>query len=255
MKRWLFAATALLLPWSAPAQTAPSPAPATVAAQKTVVVPAGTKILLALKAAVDTKTAKPGDEVYLTSTFPVIVGDHVVIGPGMDVAGVIDSVERPGRVKGRARVTMHFTTLILPNGSVVAIPGSVHSVPGAGGPTVKGKENAIVQAGGQAQDARNIETATAAGAGVGGLASIGNGDAAAGLGYGALAGSVGGVVYTLLTRGKDVVLEAGQPLEMELQRPLLLDEKDVYVPPVTAGPQFVPSANQPRPLPKPQPQR
>jgi hypothetical protein len=65
---------------------------------------------------------------------------------------------------------------------------------------------------------------------------------------------VGGVAYTLLTRGKDVELAAGQPLEMELQRPLVLDEKDVYVPPPANGVQFVPAPNQPKPLPKPKPQ-
>ena len=190
-------------------------------------------MLLGLKAAVDTKTAKSGDTVYLTSTFPVIVGDRVVIPAGMDVLGVIDSVVRPGRVKGRAKVSMHFTTLILPNGSVVQIPGSVNALPGAGGPTVKGQENTVEQASTAGRDAHNIEGATAAGAGVGGLAGLGGGNAAPGVGYGALAGGAGGVIYTLLTRGDDVTLQPGQALEMELQRPLVLQGKDVYVPPAT----------------------
>jgi type IV secretion system protein VirB10 len=241
-----------------PPAAPPTPPAATAAnnppPENKIVVPAGSKVLLALKAAVDTKTAKPGDMVYLTSTFPVIVNDHVVIPAGMDVMGVIDSVERPGRVKGRAKVTMHFTTLIFPNGSVIEVPGSANAVPGAGGPTVQGKENTIEQAGTKGQDARTIQTTTLTGAGVGGLATIGGGNSAAGVGYGALGGAVGGVAYTLLTRGKDVVLQAGQPLEMALQRPLVLDEKDVYVPPPTSGEQFVPAPNQPRPMPKPQPQ-
>jgi type IV secretion system protein VirB10 len=218
-----------------------------------VTIPAGSKVLLSLKAAVDTKAAKPGDPVYLTSTFPVIVGDHVVIPAGMDVMGVIDSVVRPGRVKGRAAVTMHFTTLVLPNGTVVDIPGSVNAVPGAGGPTVKGNENTVQQAGGKGQDARNMQTATAAGVGVGGIAGLSSG-MGTGIGYGAAAGGAAGLAYTLLTRGKDVVLEVGQPVEMALQRPLVLSEKDVYVPPAGTGPQFVPADNQPKPLPKPKPE-
>jgi hypothetical protein len=267
MKAWILAAAISCFPCVLRAQTAPAPAagppaaaPAPAAAADTpsagpkVVVPAGSKVLLALKAAVDTKTATPGDTVYLTSTFPVIVGDRVVIPAGMDVLGVIDSVERPGRVKGRAKVTMHFTTLIFPNGSVIGLPGSVNAVPGADGATVKGKENTIVQGGTVGQDARNIGTATGAGATAGGLATLGASNTGAGVGYGALAGSIGGVAYTLLTRGKDVELTAGQPLEMELQRPLVLDEKDVYVPPPANGVQFVPAPNQPKPLPKPKPQ-
>lgn len=244
------------LPAGATAAPTPSPAAAVTTADpeaNKVVIPAGSKILLALKAPVDTKTAKPGDPVYLTSTFPVIVKDRVVIPGGMDVLGVIDSVVRPGRVAGRAKVTMHFTTLIFPNGSVIEIPASVNAVPGADGPTVHGKENTIEQAGTKAQDAKNIQTAAAAGGGLGSLAGVTSGSSGNGLGYGALAGSVGGVAYTLLTRGKDVVLPAGQAVEMALQRPLILNDKEVYVPSATPGPQFVPSPNQPKPLPKPQP--
>jgi hypothetical protein len=265
MKAWIFAIAISCLPSALPAQTAAAPVigppaapPASGAGAqltaKTMVVPAGTKVLLELKAAVDTKTAKPGDPVFLTSTFPVIVNDRVVIAAGMDVMGVIDEVVRPGRVKGRAKVTMHFTTLILPNGSVVGIPGSVGALPGAGGPAVKGQEGTIEQAGTKAQDGRNIETATAAGIGAGGLATISSGNTAAGVGYGAIAGGAAGIAYTLLTRGKDVVLEVGQPLEMALQRPLLLDEKNVYVPPPATGVQFVPTTNQPKPMPKPSPE-
>jgi hypothetical protein len=271
MKAWLFAATISCLTCASlaqiAAQTAPAAAPpgspassaapaagsAASAGAQSVVIPAGSKILLALKAGVDTKTAKPGDTVYLTSTFPVIVGDRVVIPAGMDVLGVIDSVVRPGRVKGRAKVSMHFTTLILPNGSVVEIPGSVNALPGAGGPTVKGNENTVEQAGTNGRDARNVETAAGAGAGLGGLASVGGGNAGAGVGYGALTGTAGGVVYTLLTRGDDVVLQPGQALEMALQRPLTLNAKDVYVPPPANGVEYVPAPNQPRALPKPKP--
>jgi hypothetical protein len=272
MRAWVFSAAASFLacafwaqstpappaasaaPASTPQASSPTPAvaPAAAPAADSITIPAGTRVLLGLKAAVDTKTAKSGDTVYLTSTFPVIVGDRVVIPAGMDVLGVIDSVVRPGRVKGRAKVSMHFTTLILPNGSVVQIPGSVNALPGAGGPTVKGQENTVEQASTAGRDAHNIEGATAAGAGVGGLAGLGGGNAAPGVGYGALAGGAGGVIYTLLTRGDDVTLQPGQALEMELQRPLVLQGKDVYVPPAN-GMQYVPVPNQPRPLPKPKP--
>ncbi|HTX74854.1 MAG TPA: hypothetical protein VMD29_01525, partial [Terracidiphilus sp.] len=42
-------------------------------AKKTVTVPAGTKVLLQLRSAVNTKSARPGDGVYLASIFPVVV--------------------------------------------------------------------------------------------------------------------------------------------------------------------------------------
>ena len=105
---------------------------------KTVEVPSGTKVLLELRSAVNTKTAKPGDGVYLSSSFPVVVNGQVAIPAGVYVQGVIDQVTRPGRVKGRAAVRMHFSSIIFPNGSVVEIPGIVNSMPGAKKQTVKG---------------------------------------------------------------------------------------------------------------------
>src|SRR5690242_10245300 len=82
---------ALLLPpclssaQSAPPNTvnqAPSASPQSEGVAKTYTVPAGTKVLLSLKSGVNTKTAQPGDGVYLVSTFPVIVGSHVLIPTG-----------------------------------------------------------------------------------------------------------------------------------------------------------------------------
>ena len=56
---------------AAPVATAPE--------KKVYTVPAGTKVLLQLRSAVNTKSAKPGDGVYLASTFPVVVGNRVMI--------------------------------------------------------------------------------------------------------------------------------------------------------------------------------
>jgi len=128
----------------------------TSADSKAYTVPAGTKVLLSLKSGVNTKTARAGDGVYLISTFPVIVGSHVLIPTGVYVQGVVDKVERPGRVKGRAKLLMHFTTMIFPNGQVVGIPGTVNDLPGSGGPSVKGEEGTIEQASNKGKDAGNI---------------------------------------------------------------------------------------------------
>ena len=104
-----------------PTQSAAPAAPA----KKTYTVPAGTKVLLQLRSAMNTKSAKPGDGVYLISTFPVVVGNRVMIPSGVYVQGVVDRVERAGHVKGKAQLDMHFTSIIFPNGSVVEIPGMV----------------------------------------------------------------------------------------------------------------------------------
>ncbi len=231
--------------------TAGAATPATPAATpsaKTIEVPAGTKVLLALHSGVNTKTAQPGDGVYLSSSFPVVADGHVVIPSGVYVQGVIDNVVRPGHVKGRAQVTMHFTTMIFPNGSVVSIPGAVNSLPGSNGPKVKGSEGTIEQEGTKGKDVGAIASGAATGAGLGGIIGAASDHPGAGVGYGALGGAVGGVLYTLFTRGSEVMLEQGQTIEMILQRPLELQEANLTGP---DAPGFVPTGQQPRMLPKP----
>lgn len=249
----------LIAPGVSGAQTA-SPDPANQlstpvsrpTAAESYTVPAGTKVLLSLKSGVNTKTARPGDGVYLISTFPVIVGSHVLIPTGVYVQGVIDKVERPGRVKGRAKLLMHFTTMIFPNGQVVAIPGTVNNLPGSGGASVKGNEGTIEQAGSKGKDAGDIARGGVIGAtgGVIGGAATGNPAEAAALG--GLAGLAGGVIYTLLTRGNEVVIPEGTSLEMVMQRPLVLEASQLNgVNDVRGNPQYIPSGGQAQPLAKP----
>jgi type IV secretion system protein VirB10 len=215
-------------------------------------VPAGTKVLLSLKSGVNTKTARPGDGVYLVSTFPVIVGSHVLIPSGVYVQGVVDKVERPGRIKGCAKLLMHFTTMIFPNGQVVGIPGAVDNLPGSGGPSVKGDEGTIEQASNKGKDMGNVAKGGVIGATggvIGGAASGSPGTAAA---IGGLAGVAGGLIYTLLTRGDEVVIPEGTSLEMVMQRPLELQAAQLNgINDVRGNPQYIPSGGQAQPLSKP----
>ena len=57
-----------------PPASQPTSATPSAAAPQTVTVPAGTKVLLSLKSAINTKTAQQGDGIYLISSFPVIGG-------------------------------------------------------------------------------------------------------------------------------------------------------------------------------------
>jgi type IV secretion system protein VirB10 len=144
---------------------------------------------------------------------------------------------------------MHFTTLIFPNGSVVSIPGAVDSLPGSNGPTVKkDSEGTIEQPGSKGKDVGTIATAAATGAGLGGIIGAASDHPGAGVGYGAAAGAVGGILYTLFTRGNDVVLPEGDTIEMIFQRPLMLQEANLSGPEV-AG--YVPTGQQQQPMAKP----
>lgn len=206
-------------------ETSPSAAPNS--GTKTYTVPAGTRILLSLKSEISSRVAMPGDPVYLVSDFPVVADGIAVLPAGMYVKGVIDNVQRPGKVKGRAQLQLHFTSIILPNGVQVALPGSLDNVPGSTGAKVKNSEGTVEEAGTKGQDAQRIAGTTAMGAGVGSIAGIGSGDAVKGVGIGAGAGAAVGVLTTLLTRGNDIVFQPGTTLEMVLSRPIVLQENQL----------------------------
>ena len=60
----------------------PSEAKVQEADLKTMVIPAGTKVPLALKQAISTKSAKEGDPVYAETTFPFVVDNRIIIPAG-----------------------------------------------------------------------------------------------------------------------------------------------------------------------------
>ncbi|HEV2277776.1 MAG TPA: hypothetical protein VGS02_06360 [Acidobacteriaceae bacterium] len=232
------------------AASAPVPAASSVAsAPKSFIVPAGTKVLLELRSSINTKSAKPGDGVYLASTFPVVVGNRVLIPSGVYVQGMIDSVVRPGRIRGNAQLNMHFTSMIFPNGTVVSIPGVVNSLPGAGNQKVNGDEGTIEQQGGSNKGHNAGETAKVAvptGATVGSISGLGAGHPLAGGLEGAGAGLAAAGIVALFTHKADISIPSGSQVEMVIQRPLQLEESNLE-----GNTTLVPAAAQPQPLPKP----
>ena len=271
LKPGLFIAGAVLLGTSlvpcaqaqSPADT-PSATPAPAATQSApdpvadnLEVPAGTKVLLSLQTAIDTRTAKAGDGIYLVSTFPVMVNGRLAIPPGVFVQGVVNKVTRPGRVKGRAAVSLYFTSLIFQNGTQVFIPGNVDRIPGSSGAEAKGPEGTVEQAGSKGKDAQTVANTTVGGASVGALVGATQGNLGAGAGYGALAGGAAGLAYTMFTRGNDIVLPQGQSIEMVLQRPLTVKMSDALAPSnpnriAPTMPVATPQPPQTQALPKPQ---
>src|SRR5579864_7804168 len=238
---------------AAPAENSASPEPA-APAKKTYTVPAGTKVLLTLRSAVNTKSAKPGDGVYLASAFPVVVGNRVMIPAGVYVQGVVDRVERAGHVKGRAQLDMHFTSIIFPNGTVVEVPGLVDSLPGARKQQVKQDgEGTIQQDGDKTRNMGKVaEVSVPTGGTVGSIAGLGSGHPLAGGLGGIGAGLATAGLVALFTRGSDVNIEAGTQVEMVLQRPLILEEANFTTANADGGAlPLVPASQQPRPMEKP----
>jgi type IV secretion system protein VirB10 len=210
----------------APQTTNPAPAaeqPAAARDANAAVIPAGTKIPLVLKQAISTKNAREGDAVYAETAFPFVMNDRIIVPSGTYIQGKIQHAERAGRVKGRAEILIHFTSMIFPSGYTLVLPASVENTPGADNKGVKDSEGTIQQdkdTGKKVEDAaKGGVWGTMGGATAGGLATGGLNGARVGAGVGAAAG----IAWALLRRGPDVKLEVGTSIEMEVQRDIPLD--------------------------------
>jgi len=203
------------------------------ASAKLLTIPSGTKIPLALKQAISTRNAKEGDPVYCETTFPFVVDDRIVIPAGTYVQGKISRVQRPGRIKGRAELLMHFTSMIYPSGYTVMLPGSVENVPGAEKTSVKDTEGTIQQ---DKDTGKKIEQGAKAGVygASGGALAGGLSSGINGARVGAAAGAAAGIAWALLKRGSDVRLDVGTSIEMEIQRGITVDASRIQV--ARAGP-------------------
>ena len=213
---------------SASRPVAANPVPAPASDPNAITIPAGTKIPLSLKQAISTKNAREGDAVYAETAFPFVVDNRVIVPAGSYIQGRIAHVERAGRVKGRAEILMHFTSMIYPSGYTVMLPGSVENTPGADNKSVKDSEGTIQQ---DRDTGKKIEEGAKAGVygASGGALAGGLSGGLNGARVGAAAGAAVGIGWALLKRGNDVKLDVGTSIEMEIQRPITVDASRIAV--------------------------
>jgi hypothetical protein len=131
----------------------------------------------------------------------VTIGPDTVIRNGAAVKGKITQAESSGRVKGRATLAFGFT--------------SVET--SAGWRDIEGHmvEGTLQAPGSKKRDAATIGIGAAAGAVLGEII----GDKA---GLGAVLGGAAGTAVVLGTKGKEVELDAGTQLGLELDQPLAI---------------------------------
>jgi hypothetical protein len=193
------------------------------------IVPAGTKIPIQLRQPVSTKGAKPGDPIYAQTTFPVALGGNIVIPAGTWVQGVVDHVKRAGRVKGKAELQFHLTTLIYSNGYTVDLAAAIDQVPGS--ENLHMKEPGTVEHDSQkGKDLEKVGTAASQGAQIGALGGMATGAGSNNpgsyvrrIGIGGLSGAAAGTLIALLARGADVRFETGTAVEISLGQAMALD--------------------------------
>jgi type IV secretion system protein VirB10 len=184
-----------------------------------IVVPAGTKVPLALINSLSTKHSSEGDRVYLETVFPITVAGRIVIPRGSYVTGTVTEAKRPGRVKGKGELFLRFDSLTLPNGLTREFRSRLGGSDADAGEFDR-EEGKIRGEGNKGSDARTVAKTTGAGAAVGGIAGSAAGHAGMGVGIGAAAGAAAGLASVLLSRGPDLILPKGTSFQMVLDRDL-----------------------------------
>ncbi len=206
----------------APPPVAPKPAAAPQArAGEKIIVRAGTRVGVVLQNGISTRSAKPGDSVYLQTSFPITQNNCIVIPVGSYLRGELLESKRPGRVKGRGEFRLRLDTLILPNGYTVNLNAAPRSADSGGAETMD-SEGKVTGGGGKAKDAGTIITTTATGAGIGAIAGR-----AKGAGIGAGIGAATGLAAVLLTRGPEAELPRGSTMDIVLEHDLSLDGSQI----------------------------
>ena len=179
--------------------TAAAPRSAAVPEYREFTLPAGTTLPLELKSAVASDVSEVEDTVRATLRQPVTIDGHQVLPAGTELAGTVIHAERAGRVKGRARVAIQFTSLRYDGERL-----PVHTEP------IEQLAEAT-----KGEDATKVGVGAGAGAVIGGLLG-GKGGALKGAAIGGAAGT--GAV--MATRGKEVRIEPGTELPATLTAPL-----------------------------------
>jgi hypothetical protein len=164
-----------------------------------VTVPSGTELALTLETAVASDTSRVEDAVRATMRRSVVVGDTRVVPSGTELQGSVVDVARSGKVKGRARLSLRFTALVLDDERVEV---STSAVTREAQSTKK-------------KDATKVGVPAAGGAILGAI--VGGGKGAA---IGATVGGGAGTAVVMSTRGEEVRLAAGTPVTVRLTAPL-----------------------------------
>lgn len=163
--------------------------------------PTGTTLSIELGTAVASDTSTVEERVRGTLRRALVVDGVEVVPAGAALSGVVTDAQRSGRVKGRARLALRFSSMTIDDAPT----------------TIGTAEIAREAAGTKKSDAAKIGIGAGAGAVVGAITG-GKKGAVVGGTVGAGAGT--GVV--LATRGDEVEIAAGTALSTTLTRPLVV---------------------------------
>jgi hypothetical protein len=184
---------------SSASRTAAAAAPRPTPVVRFVTIPAGTMLPLELTTALSSETAQVEMPVSARLRRSVTIDGETVLPAGAVVNGEVSEVDRAGRVQGRSRLSLRFTSVVI-DGRRESLRTNPVSFEGEA--TKK-------------QDATKIGAGAGIGAAIGGI--LGGGSGAA---KGAVIGGAAGTGTVLATRGKEVELASGAELSPTLASPV-----------------------------------
>jgi len=184
-----------------PAAPAPQPKPQMKAFEE-FIVPAESVLGLQLQTTVTTETSKVEDPVEAKVTRDVRVGGTVVIPAGTRALGSVTEIERGGKVKGKARIGVRFTMLVLADATATRVPVRTDTV-------FRESESQ------GEKSATKIGAAAVGGAILGAI--IGGGKGAA---IGSGVGAAGGTAAVMAGKEPTATLPAGAAISVRLQEPV-----------------------------------
>jgi hypothetical protein len=187
---------------------------ATLAAQTSSAVPAGTALMVRLDTTLATFSNRVGDPFQAKVTQAVVVNGNTLIPVGATIEGRVTKVSEPRRISGKPTLGILAEAVILPSGERYYLDATLIDT------NIRGTDvNQEGQFKGSGHDRRDtIETGagTAGGMLVGGL--IGGGP---GILIGGAVGATSTTVHWLV-KHRSTTLPAGTELTLELNRPMAL---------------------------------
>lgn len=178
----------------------PAPPPPPAVEYVDLTVPSDAVLGLQIERTVSSELARVEDRVEARVTRDVRVTDRVAIPAGSTVRGSVTDVDRGGRVKGRSRLAIRFHTIVLADGTELAL-----------------KTDPVVREG---QSPGGESAAKVGGAAIGGAilgAILGGGKGAA---IGGAVGAAGGTAAAMSNERNPATLSAGTTVTVRIQAPM-----------------------------------
>lgn len=169
--------------------------------QSTIMVPAGTRILVRMVDSIDSSAQKSGFRFTASLEANLRVGKATVAPRGTIVHGHLIYASSAGRFAGSSELTIELTDIVIDD-TACPLLTSTYEIKGSG----EGKHTA-----------KDVIGGTGLGALIGGLAGGGKG-----AGIGALAGAAGGTVVAATRKGEQISIPSESLVEFRLDQPASL---------------------------------